>query len=105
MAATRRAALSTAGRMVWRLNGDDLIEDPTRALASRFGLRSDVERGDVHHISIKPRHESGPFGAGEQHLGAVRRDRGKAVEAVVIGEPHRLAAFEIAEENLPVRWI
>src|SRR5262249_52526045 len=81
---------------------------PSPACGGRRGgglLRADIQRGDIHHIRIKPRHEARPLGAREQHFGAVGRDRREAVKAVVKSQPYRLAAFEIAEKDFPVRWI
>src|SRR5215467_7795431 len=66
------ASLGLLGRLSSRAKTRPCGSIRTKSALSS-GFRANVQRGDVHHVSVETRHESRPFGTGEQHLCAIRR--------------------------------
>ena len=53
-------------------------------------------------MSVEARHEAPAGAACKQHFCTVRRDGGKAVEALAIGQALGRAAVEITQEYFPI---
>jgi len=68
-------------------------------------LRADVQTRNILQVNsgrVGPR--SGVAGRGEHQPVAIWRDRGIAVEGIVISEPHLLVAVQVPEKDFIITW-